>query len=175
MGEFHIAVLGDGHDRSGFTCGVPSLDNFLRTQAGQHARKRVSRTYVVTRKGEATVLGYYTLAAGSIPFDEFPPELSKKLPFHDVPAVLLARLAVDVSARGKGLGGDLVTDAFRRVLLLGDAVGVHAVHVHALDDSAAAFYRHHQFQPLPDQPQHLIIPVQTILRLIPPLDPAPSG
>lgn len=175
MDEFRIALLGDGHDRTGFTCGVPSLDTFLRAQAGQHARKRVSRTYVVTRTEEARVLGYYTLAADSIPFDEFPPELSKKLPFHDVPAVLLARLAVDTSARGKGLGGDLVTDAFRRVLMLGESVGVHALHVHALDDTAAAFYRHHQFQPLPDQPLHLFLPVQTIQRLIPPLDPAPAG
>jgi predicted N-acetyltransferase YhbS len=87
------------------------------------------------------VIGYYTLAAGAVAFEHVPRGGSRKLPKHPVPVVLLARLAVDRSARGKGLGEALLLDALRRAVHLSANLGVHAVRVDALDDAAAAFYR----------------------------------
>jgi hypothetical protein len=34
------------HDRAGFDCGEPALDEFLETKASQHQARRVSRTFV---------------------------------------------------------------------------------------------------------------------------------
>lgn len=112
--------------------------------------------------GESRVVGYYTLAAGAVVFEHLPTDASKKLPKHPVPVVLLARLAVDQSFQGKGLGERLLLDALQRSLDLSAGLGVHAVEVDALDDAAAAFYRKYGFTPLLDDPLHLYLPIVTV-------------
>jgi GNAT superfamily N-acetyltransferase len=111
---------------------------------------------------ENRVLGYYTLAAGAVAFEQLPSDAARKLPKHPVPVILLARLAVDQSTQGKGLGEELLLDAFQRALDLSSALGVHAVEVDALDDIAAAFYRRYGFTPLLDDPLHLYLPMATV-------------
>src|SRR6185437_16890199 len=59
-----------------------------------------------------------------------------------VPVVLLARLALDRAERGAGLGGDLCIDALRRCVRGAREFGARAVVVDAIDQNAAAFYRH---------------------------------
>lgn len=162
MAELQIEPLADDHERGEFSCGKAPLDVFIRTQAGQYARKDVGRTFVAVRAGERKVIGYYTLAASSIEFAHLPKDLAKRLPKHPVPVVLLGRLAVDTSARGQKLGSDLLTDAFRRTLRIAEDLGVFAVHVHALDDEAKAFYARFGFRSLLDQERHLVLPIATI-------------
>jgi len=82
-----------------------------------------------------------------------------------VPAVNLARLAVDVSQQGHGLGGDLVVDALRRIQRFADEVGIRAVTVDALDDRASQFYLKFGFEPLLDNRLHLFLPMSTIRKL----------
>jgi GNAT superfamily N-acetyltransferase len=166
MAEWQIESLADDHDRAAFACGNATLDVFLRTQAGQYSRKGVGRTFVAVRPPARVVIGFYTLAASSIEFQNFPKALSKRLPKHPVPMILLGRLAVDGTARGKGLGGDLLIDALSRSLRIADELGVFAVHVHAIDEAAAAFYARHGFQPLPDQPQHMLLPLETFRKAL---------
>ncbi|MGP0064000.1 MAG: GNAT family N-acetyltransferase [Isosphaeraceae bacterium] len=114
------------------------------------------------RPGENTVYGYYTLASGAVSFQHLPDEAARKLPQHPVPAILLARLAVDASVQGQGLGFALLVDALRRCLELATALGVHAVEVDAIDPQAEMFYRKHNFIPLRDNPSHLYLPISTI-------------
>jgi GNAT superfamily N-acetyltransferase len=83
-----------------------------------------------------------------------------------VPVVLLARLAVDLSAQGHRLGEGLLLDALQRSLDLSAGLGVHAVEVDALDDAAAAFYRSYGFVPLLDDPLHLYLPMTTVERVL---------
>ncbi|HVL11330.1 MAG TPA: GNAT family N-acetyltransferase [Gemmata sp.] len=162
MAEWHIEPLADGHERGAFSCGKAPLDVFIRTQAGQYARKDVGQTFVAVRPDERTVIGYYTLAASAIGFVQLPANLSKKLPKHPVPTILLGRLAVDTTARGKGLGRDLLADALRRALRIADQVGVFGVHTHAIDDEAKAFYAKFSFVSLLDQERHMFLPMATI-------------
>ena len=68
-----------------------------------------------------------------------------------VPVVLLARLALDASERGTGLGGELLIDALQRCVRGGREFGARAVVVDAVDSSAAAFYRHFDFVELEGQ------------------------
>jgi GNAT superfamily N-acetyltransferase len=162
MAEWSIEPLAKTHERGEFSCGKVSLDNFLRSLVSQYEKRRLGRTYVAVRSREKRVFGYYTLATGAIPFENLPAEATKKLPRHPVPVILLARLAVDRSVQGQGLGGYLMGDALRRCLSLSRQLGVHAVEVDALDEHARAFYQRYSFSPLVDNLFHLYLPMTTI-------------
>jgi predicted N-acetyltransferase YhbS len=162
MAEWHIELLADDHERGEFSCRKAPLDVFLQTQAGQYVRKGVGRTFVAVRPGEKLVIGYYTLAASSVEFAHLPATLSKKLPKHPVPMILLGRLAVDQSVHGKGLGCELLMDAANRALKIADELGVFGVHTHAIDDDAKGFYTKFGFVPLLDQERHMLLPIATI-------------
>ena len=152
------------HDRRGFRCGVEVLDRYLHAQAGQDARKRVAAPYVMVRPPSAEVLGYYTLSNAAVRATELPAAAVKALPRYPVsPATLLGRLAVHETHRGKGAGSLLLVDALRRSLR--SETASMAVLVDAKDEVAAAFYRHHDFAPLTDQPRRLFLPMATIARL----------
>jgi predicted N-acetyltransferase YhbS len=115
--------------------------------------------------GGADVLGYFTLAASAISFEQMPEASSRKLPKHPVPVVLLARLAVDQSTQGMRLGEGLLLDALERSLALSAKMGIHAVEVDAIDDEAASFYRKYGFSPLVDHSLHLFLPIATVGKL----------
>lgn len=166
MADWRIEPFGKPHDRSAFTCGKPALDDFLRTRVSQYEKRRLGKTFVAVSEGENRVMGYYTLAAGAVAFEHLPTKTSAKLPKHPVPVILLARLAVDQSAQGKGLGEKLLLDALQRSLDLSDNFGAHAVEVDALDDSAIAFYVKYGFAPLLDNPRHLYLPMATIDKVL---------
>ncbi len=150
------------HVRDGFSCGTPSLDAFILYGVTQYEKRQLGRTYVATQPNTRSIAGYYTLAAGAVQFAQLPVETSRKLPRHPVPVVLLARLAVDLQTQGQRLGETLLVDALVRSLSLANQLGVHAVEVDAIDDSAADFYRKYGFVPLSDHAHHLYLPIGTI-------------
>ncbi len=166
MVDWIIEPFGKSHDRSAFTCGKPALDEFLRTRVSQYEKRRLGKTFVAVLQGEQRVRGYYTLAAGAVAFEHLPTVASTKLPKHPIPVILLARLAVDLSVQGQGLGEKLLLDALQRSLDLSDKLGAHAVEVDALDDSAISFYVKYGFSPLLDNPRHLYLPLATIDRVL---------
>src|SRR6266540_6875394 len=104
MDDWHITALTAEHDRGDFDCAQPILDRFLKESARQNQDKDISRTFVLLRKSEKRVLGFYTLAAGQIERTSLPPKVSKKLPKYPVPVAVLGRLAVDRSMKGQKLG-----------------------------------------------------------------------
>lgn len=157
-----IVRLVKSHDRTAFSCGAPSLDVFLRQFATQYEKRNYGRTYVLIQDGRPEVRGHYTLAAGQIPKAGLPKAAAKKLPDRPVPVALLARLAVDHSVRGQGLGRMLLANAVSRCAEMAEQIGIHAVFVEAIDEAAAEFYRKHDFTALIDQPFRLFMPVSQI-------------
>lgn len=153
------------HTRAGFECGKPTLNDFLHKYATQYEKRNVGRTYVATRNGETQVVGYYTLATGKLLVEDLPESAAKQLPRHPVPVVKLARLAVDSSIQGQGLGAVLLRDAMRRVLEVSEQVGVHSVVVDAIDEPAAKFYERFGFHTLPEQPLKLLLPLSALADL----------
>src|ERR1019366_257049 len=101
------------HDRQGFDCGHPALNEFLHRQARQNADRNVGVTHVaVERAGDSKILAYYTLVTRTVNADIVP---AKKLPGGDIGVVLLGRLAVDNSAKSQGLGRLCLTRAMLQV------------------------------------------------------------
>lgn len=151
-----VRRLDAADDLDGFDCGVLALDEWLRKFALPDQRAGTSATYVL-RRGRR-VVGFYTLAPHTVDPDEAAPRLRAGLPSQrPIPVILLARLGLDRSEQGGGLGGDLLRDALARCATAADEIGGRAVVVHAKDDAAAQFYRRYGFQPLPENPRHSYI------------------
>ena len=160
---FRVERLDARHDRSTFDSGSEPLDGYLRTQASQDMRRRVSTCYVLLDDGKAPIAGYYTLAAGSVPLNDLPEALAKKLPrYPSVPVARVGRLAVGLAWRGRKIGSALIADAALRVLR--SDMGVFALAVDAKDDAAVAFYRHHGFVGLASAPRQLVLPLASFVR-----------
>jgi ribosomal protein S18 acetylase RimI-like enzyme len=159
-GDFVVEPLGSGHRRDGFSCGVESLDRYLKQQATQDVRRRASACYVAIDVASDRLAGYYTLAAGGVPLTDLPEALAKRLPrYPSVPVARLGRLAVDQAYKGRKLGAALLWDAGMRALR--SEVVAFALVVDAIDDAAAAFYRHHGFVSLGGDARRLVIPLAT--------------
>ncbi len=162
VAEWLVEPLDGSHERMAFCCGQPSLDAFLHSLVRQYDKRHLGKTYVAVRGDSRQVWGYYTLAAGAVSFGSLPPVAGRKLPRHPVPVILLARLAVDQAVAGQGLGRHLLVDALERCLYLAGQLGVYAVEVDAIDQTARVFYEKYGFVALQDSLQHLYLPVSTV-------------
>lgn len=157
--KFRIAALDSDHDRREFKCGVEALDRYFRERVTQDIRRRITTCFVACDEHNR-IAGFYTLAATSVLLADLPEIVATKLPrYPTVPAIRMGRLAVDESARGKGLGAALLADALFRSIA-SDIAGFALV-VDAKDDTAAAFYLHHGFLPLADRPRAMFLPLAT--------------
>jgi GNAT superfamily N-acetyltransferase len=157
-------ALEKGHDVSAFDCGVQRLNDYLQKYALTNHQNRSARTYVAVR--DEQVVGYYTLAAGSVDREETPRRVAQGQGQYPVPVILLARLAVDISERGHGLGGGLLKDAILRAAQAADVIGVRALLTHAKDEAARAFYEHFGFEPSPVNELHLFVLMKDVQKTL---------
>ena len=159
--DLRIAPLGELHDRASFTCGVESLDRYLKTQAGQDVRRKANAVFVLGSQAEPErVLGYYTLCAMAISQGEVPEAARKHVPRYPlVSCTLIGRLAVAKDQQGQRLGSILLADALLRAFQSANTVGSSMVVVDALDEAAASFYAAHGFMRLPDS-LRLVMPMR---------------
>ena len=148
-------LLTKSHEVASFDCGKPPLNDFLIRYALQNQASGGARTYVLTR-GER-VVGYYSLAPGSVVPDDAPARVVKGQGRYPVPIILMARFAVDSAEQGKGLGRALFRDALRRALSGAEAIGGRAFLVHAKDEAARAFYLKFGMEESPTNPLHLFL------------------
>ena len=152
------------HLLDGFDCGKEDLNRFLKRQAWSNQQAHSAQTCVLAK--ELSVYGYYSPAAGSVTHEEATERVKKGLARHPIPVILLARLAVDVSLKGKGIGPALLKDALLRVASAADTVGARALLVHARDDNAKGFYQHFDFEPSQSDPYHLLVIMKDLLRMV---------
>lgn len=158
-----IEPLSRAHEVNSFDCGgQASLNAWLSRFAWMNQQNETSRTYVVHRANR--VVAYYSIATGSIRRKDAPARVGKGLANHPVPVIVLARLAVDRTEQGKGIGKAMIKDALVRIAAAADIVGARAVLVHAIDVHAAAFYRAFDFDPCPDNDLHLMLLMKDLRR-----------
>jgi GNAT superfamily N-acetyltransferase len=151
------------HDRSGFDCGSPELNEYLSRFARQNHLSGGAKTFVAVSPAALTVvLGYYAISPGAIEFARVPAALTRKLGRYDVPVFRLGRLAVSQQFRGKGLGGDLLLAAGARALAVAAEIGGVALAIDAKDDAAAAWYERFGAVRLLDDPLKLVLPLAVV-------------
>ena len=149
------APLGDAHVLDGFSCGVTSLDDWLKRRARANQASGASRTYVVADEAQR-VMGYYCLASGALALNEAPSVLRRNMP-DPIPMALLGRLAVDGTMQGQGLGVALLRDAVERTQAAAGILGIRGLLVHALSGEAKAFYERYGFVASPARPMLLVM------------------
>lgn len=158
-----VEPLGRTHDLTQFDCGThESLNLWLKKYALQNQANDSARTYVVHRA--KVVVGYYSIAAGSIARESATPRSAQGLAGHPVPIALLGRLAVHREEQGLGLGRALLKDALFRIERAADVLGIRAVLVHAIDREARAFYKKFDFESCPDDELHLMLLMKDLRR-----------
>jgi predicted GNAT family N-acyltransferase len=147
------------HDRRGFECGIPALNEYLHRFAEQHRRRGISSIYVLTESAQPErILGYYTLSAAEVDGQRLTETERKKLPRYPVPCFRMGRLACRTDQRGQGLGKLLLGCAVDRCLKARQQIAAYALVVDAKDDVAKAFYVHFGFK-TQDAPMTLNLPL----------------
>ncbi len=141
------------HDLSSFDCGEEALNDWLRRHALAAQHMDSARTFLLLDGGR--VLGYFSLTMGSVRREDAPARLVRGMPRYPVGMVLLARLAVERSEQGRGLGGLLLAEALRRAVAAAEHAAARLLVVDAIDARAAAFYRRWGFTETPEQPLRL--------------------
>lgn len=163
-----ISSLARHHDRSGFDCGVLELNSFIKSTARQHGDKGISRTFVLSvPEPPHPILGYFTLTLCEVRTEHLPEKFAKRYPSHGLPAVRLARLAVDRSSQGHGYGGFLLAEAIRRTLRIAEHAGVVGLFVDPKGDRARSFYEKYGFVPLRGHGFQLFLPLETLRASLP--------
>jgi len=159
---YRVEPLAD-HDLTEFDCGNAELDDWLRRHA-RTATGQGTRTYVLVDR-DGLVVGYFALAPHLLVRDVAPPRLARGAP-QQIPAILLAKLALDSTIQGRGLGAELLVQALDTVLVAARRAGGRVVLVDAIDDEAQAFYERHDFQLLPSHPQRLFMKLSTAAKAL---------
>lgn len=159
-----VEKLAAHHEVDAFDCGKKPLDRFLKRFALANQNAGSARTYVVCRRRR--VVGYYSLAAGAVQPADAPTRVGKGLARHPIPLMLLARLAVDRSCQGRGLGKALIKDALLRTAEAAEIAGIRALLVHAKDDEARIWYEALEFEPSPTDPRHLFLLMKDLHALL---------
>lgn len=168
--------IGRRHDRRGFDCGAPDLNDYLGRYARQNHESGGARTFVaVSPATPGRILGFYSIAPGAIEFTRVPARLTRSLGRYEVPVFRLGRLAVDRSVQGQGLGGDLLLAAGERALRVAAEVGGVALAIDAKDAGAVRWYERFGASALLDDPLKLVLPLAVIAEAIVEAGRAGSG
>jgi GNAT superfamily N-acetyltransferase len=165
--DYAVEPLGTQHDRSGFSCGIESLDTYLKTQATQDMRRKANAVFVLaTQSSPGEILGYFTLCAYTLSQGVVPEAARKRIPRYPlVSATLIGRLAIATRRQAQGLGSLLLARALRKAYDNASVVGSSMVVVDAIDERAARFYAAHGFTRLPESPR-LVIPMRLIGNMV---------
>jgi GNAT superfamily N-acetyltransferase len=148
------------HDVTGFDCGEPVLNDWLKQRALKN-ESRFSRTYVVCDSN--LVVAYFCLSAGAVERAAAPGKVRRNAP-DAIPVSVIGRLAVSRSYAGRGLGADLLSDALRRIAVASQSIGIGAVLVQAKGEQAKCFYLAcAEFIEYPADSRTLYLPIETVI------------
>jgi GNAT superfamily N-acetyltransferase len=141
-------LLTAAHDVSGFSCGKPLLDRWLKERALANQEKGFTAVLVVHEAKR--VVGYYGLAPTAVVPNTLPRSIRTGQPPDPVPCLLLGQLATDLRRVGCGIGTGLVKHALERCVQAAGLIGGRALMVNAVDEEAGAFWQRRGFLPSRD-------------------------
>jgi GNAT superfamily N-acetyltransferase len=159
-----LEALADDHDLETFRCGRRALDDWLHQHA-RHATGQGTRTYVLVEERTREVVGYFAIAPHLLAASDAPKSIGRGASGR-IPAILLAKLALQEPLHGTGLGAELLVHALTTIVNVARSAGGRIVVVDAIDDRAASFYQQHDFRPLPSDKRRLFMKLSSAARAL---------
>lgn len=160
---WHEEPINRSQDCAAFDCGEAPLNEFLQRHARKSHEQGGAKTFVALSSADhKTIFGFYSLSPAAAGYARTPSVVKRGLGRHDVPGFRLARLAVDRTLQGRGLGGQLLLAAGRRCLRAAAEVGGVMLIIDAKSDGVAKWYSRYGAVPLDDAPLTLMLPLATI-------------
>lgn len=138
------------HERRGFDCGNPHLDEWLQRFAGQSRRRDTAATWVIADRA-GTVVAYATLSVTSVDLGAAPPAMARQSP-DPVPALLCGRFGVDRGVAGLGVGTALLAHILATAVEMNQKAAMKAVIVTAIDEPARRWWQRFGFGALTPTP-----------------------
>lgn len=151
-------------DRTSFDCGKPELNGWLRTQATQQEKANNTRTFLAI--ADDAIVGFYATTTYRLTLNEAATMLGAGKRAYPIPAVLLARLAVDKRHHGRGVGARLLVHALTEIAKASESVGFEVVVVHAIDPDAVTFYARYGFIRFEDEPLQLFMTTKALRQTV---------
>jgi len=159
---WHEEAIAKSHDRASFDCGDVQMNEFLQRFARQSHEQNAAKTFcAIDNATPNRILGFYTIAPASVTHDTVPASMTRGLVRHDVAGFRLARLAIDKTVAGQGLGGQLLAAAALRCLRLAGEGGGILLIIDAKGERAADWYASYGAEPLQGKPLTLVMPLAT--------------
>jgi GNAT superfamily N-acetyltransferase len=153
--NLRVVALDESNDPASFTSGNAELDQWLRVHAC-NATGQGTRTLVVIDERD-TIVGYFAIAPHVLVRDDAPKKLGRGAP-RQIPAILLAKLALSADLHGQGLGAELLVRALGTIIDAARKAGGKVVVVDAVDDGVLSTSRFRgasgSLRPLGDEAQH---------------------
>ena len=147
-----------------FDCGIEQLNEFLSRYAIKNDELGIGRTFIALNSSNH-ILGYFTLATAQVAYQEIPDECKGKLPKYPIPALRIARLAVNKELQGNGIGKWLLSQVFIKAVQVSDITGLYLIIVDAKETSKS-FYEYYGFQRLVDEELSYFVVVDTVRKAI---------
>ena len=165
--EYKLVSIKDIHQKSrlkSFDCEIDVLNEFLSKYAQKNDKLRIGKTFIALNQQDK-IVGYFTLATAQVAYQEIPDDYRGKLPKYPIPALRIARLAVDKELEGKGVGKWLLAQAFIKIIQVADVTGIYFIIVDAKETSKS-FYEHYGFIKFKDEDLTYFILVDTVRKAI---------
>jgi GNAT superfamily N-acetyltransferase len=139
MQQTRLTPIQKRHDRKAFDRGYADLNEFLAHSARVSFDRRITRTFVIEDLVDPkTIMAYITLTYTTVDLPvECKPARKLKNP---VPAVFLAKMAVDNRYKGSSYGKRLLTFAIKEASETSKRVGGVGLVIDAKGNNAKAFY-----------------------------------
>jgi hypothetical protein len=154
-------LLNGRHVIDGFDCDEPDINRFLCQDALRDAEAGFSRTWVIAKPEDRTVMGFVSLSASSQAVKVKVQGKSTKLvsgilatcPYPTAPVVLIGQLGRRKDLAKTGIGGRLLTYAIMKAVETSSHIGVAGIVLDAMTDNLLGYYRKAKFERLPHPDQ----------------------
>jgi len=162
---YEIEKLNKKHKKKEFDCGNNFLNEFLKKYALQNQnRYYIGTTYIIS-DNENNIISYITISVITIK----KVELEENYPYDELPAILIARLAVDKKYQNNKIGEELLVFAIKKALKLSEEIGCIGIVVDAKPE-AYQFYKNYDFEEIksfyPSITKKMFLSIKTIKKAL---------
>ncbi|MEZ5423661.1 MAG: GNAT family N-acetyltransferase [Pyrinomonadaceae bacterium] len=162
--KYKVELLTAVHGTNSFESGDETKDVFLRRFALQNTKGGLGRTYVAVKPEEPEkIFGYYTISSSAVKFETLP---ATNLPRYPLPAILIGKLATDITVQNQGLGTALLFDALRRAARVAEEIGIFLVEIQAVNEKARQIYERRGFTSMQDEPMKMFMNLKKVRKLL---------